>query len=984
MTPEPSQPSEAQLLADLAWVRRLAMRMLGDPNLADEVVQDTWLDVRRAPANDRPRTAAWLVTVAKNRIRRLLRTDRRRTAREAVYAEHRHPDQATTDPAEIVARAELHRELIDAVMSLVEPYRSTVLLRYLDELPATEIATRQGIGHDAARQRISRGLQLLRERLAATHRGGFAAWCTAWTQHLQSGVAAVTASPSLLLSILLMTHTKWLLSGLAIGASLLAWFYWPGADSPHTDRIAGHLPSTVAADELPDPTGAPSTASRRVAALEEPTIVVQVADADQRPCRGALVMTLRDGELVHAGLADPDGQARLPLGPGAAELLVAQPGTTPVRARLAPTEGRQRVLLAAGRQVAAELRSATHVLPALRLEHDRAMPCWDGLGEAARQRLADLGLFADALLVAPDRGRVAFRGLPPQWSGALVATAGYTLRELTQRGATADGATVLLLEPVDDLVLQVSAPLPLAGRLLTGGTPAAGLTIRWHGEHDESTTPPVTATSNADGRFVLGLRRDGNGEVGRGRLHVASGAQTLLQRAMVFGNPGTAPDLGDLELGRPLRVRVSSADAPLAAATVALVGPAWAMTATTDAQGLARFAAVPAAARDVTVQASRHGRRQLPLPSGEELAVTLLPANELVVQVLAADGTAAGDLRLRIEAAQLPFAMPTAAARTTADEPFVAVVGLQEDGSITLTDLVPGARLQLTAVDATDRPLGTSHATAPATARSETVALRTSHAPRRWLGVVRDDSGRPVPRARIHLESARGAMHTRTDGDGRFALGPLPDALAELHVEVYHPLFVEWAREDFAIEPGSAPTEIVLQRGRQLRAIVRQEDGSPVTAPAVQLEMPDGSGSAGRTAAPGDYVFEQVPRRAGTLTLRLGGREFRAAVTPHDDLVELRVPNLAVLSIGLAGQDLDAEGTLLCVAVTPLEPAGAVDRRYCHADDLAAQNLSLQLPAGRYRVQLERRRLGKRGVELLGNAQELVLAAGEARSMVLP
>src|SRR5690606_35620319 len=150
----------------LAWVRQLARRLLADPSLADDVAQEAWLAARSNAPTRAKGLRPWLSTVVKNHIRRLARTDTRRAARETASAQlcdgaHR-SGHAAEDPATIVERAALHRELTSAVMDLDEPYRTAVLLRHLDELSAPEVATRQGISHDAARKRISRGLQMLR------------------------------------------------------------------------------------------------------------------------------------------------------------------------------------------------------------------------------------------------------------------------------------------------------------------------------------------------------------------------------------------------------------------------------------------------------------------------------------------------------------------------------------------------------------------------------------------------------------------------------------------------------------------------------------------------------------------------------------------------------------------------------------------------------------------------------------------------------
>ena len=980
MNPDHAASPDAQVLADLAWVRRLARRLLADPSLADDVAQEAWLAARDDSKGREARSGAWLVTVVKNHIRRLARTDRRRAAREAVHAELRDPGAAAADPADIVERAALHRELMDAVMQLDEPYRSAVLLRHLDELPATEVARRQGISHDAARKRICRGLQLLRERLEHVHRGGFVAWSAAWSHHLQSGAAAATAGSGLVLPGLLLMNLKWMLAGAVALGSLLSWLFWPERGAPVVEFEA-HRSAGAAIDAGQDAGAGSVVPGDRQLAAARSEVEIEVVDPSSRAWAGALVMTLRDGELAQQAVCDATGLVRLPVEDGVAEVLVAQSGVIPVRTALAAIEGRQRVVLGAGLQVAGEVRGAQGRAIELRLEHDRPLACWAGLGPAAQHELASLGLTSSTLRVVPHAGQFACRGLPPRWSGALAATGGFTLRERTQRGASADGVSLLLLEPAEDLVLELQAPLSLRGRLLADGQPVPGLAVSWLGARDLTVSVPSLARSDDDGRFDLGVRRDPAGAVGAGRLSVqADGGGTLLQRAVPIAAEGESFDLGDLELGRPLLVRVQSGGAPLPAATVSLVEEATGISAVTDAAGQVRFVAVPSGAQSVVVQAPGHRRVERSVPVGRELQVDLDAANELAVRVLAADGAAAPDLRLRVLADRLPFAGSAA----YDEAPFRADFELQDGGDLSLVDLVPGVLLHLRAVDDLGQEVGALEVIAPPPLRRDEVVLRTTYAPCYWRGVVRDDAGRALPRVRIYVEAAGAALQSRTDADGRFALGPFRGDLRDLHVEATHPLFVPWVRDGFVLDPRGAEAEIELQRGRRLRAIVLQANGAPVTAATVQVGWQGGGGAVGEARAPGEFVFENVARLPGTLTVPLGGREFTAAVTAHDDLVQLRVPDLAAVSIGLASTLERVEGTRLCVAITPVEPQGDVERRYFPAADPLAKALPFQLPAGRYRLQLERRRLGRRGVEMVGQAREFVFASGEVREVVLP
>jgi hypothetical protein len=66
---------------------------------------------------------------------------------------------------ELVVRAETRLRLAHALLTLEEPYRTTLLLRFHEELPPRHIAQRQGVPVATVRTHIQRGLARLRERL---------------------------------------------------------------------------------------------------------------------------------------------------------------------------------------------------------------------------------------------------------------------------------------------------------------------------------------------------------------------------------------------------------------------------------------------------------------------------------------------------------------------------------------------------------------------------------------------------------------------------------------------------------------------------------------------------------------------------------------------------------------------------------------------------------------------------------------------------
>ena len=160
--PRSSDPSPAgDLLAEAPWIRRLARRLVTDSATAEDVEQDAWLAGLRRPPMDARRIRPWIRRVLGNRVRETHRANDNRAAREREAARH----EAQPSAEELVSRAEVQRALIDAVLTLDEPYRTVVLLRYYEGLSPAGIAELQGIPGATVRSRLARASKLLRDKL---------------------------------------------------------------------------------------------------------------------------------------------------------------------------------------------------------------------------------------------------------------------------------------------------------------------------------------------------------------------------------------------------------------------------------------------------------------------------------------------------------------------------------------------------------------------------------------------------------------------------------------------------------------------------------------------------------------------------------------------------------------------------------------------------------------------------------------------------
>jgi RNA polymerase sigma factor (sigma-70 family) len=163
-----------ELMAEIGWVRRLARALINDVAAADDIAQDAWvLAIRHPPTDARP-LRPWLRRVVLNVARMRYRTARRRDAREAATERGDVPT-----PADLVERVQLQRAVADEVLALTEPFRSTVLLHFVEGLSSAQIARRLGVPDGTVRRRLKVAVDQLRERLRSRGDGPKRGWLVA-------------------------------------------------------------------------------------------------------------------------------------------------------------------------------------------------------------------------------------------------------------------------------------------------------------------------------------------------------------------------------------------------------------------------------------------------------------------------------------------------------------------------------------------------------------------------------------------------------------------------------------------------------------------------------------------------------------------------------------------------------------------------------------------------------------------------------------
>lgn len=129
---------------------RICLVQLGNEADAEDAVQDTFLRyIQRAPAfENAEHEKAWLIRVAINRSRDLLRL------------RHAHVD---LDSVQCYVQDEEGGQVLAALLTLPEKFRTVLTLHYVEGYRVNEIADMIGKSASAVKMRLQKGRKLLEE-----------------------------------------------------------------------------------------------------------------------------------------------------------------------------------------------------------------------------------------------------------------------------------------------------------------------------------------------------------------------------------------------------------------------------------------------------------------------------------------------------------------------------------------------------------------------------------------------------------------------------------------------------------------------------------------------------------------------------------------------------------------------------------------------------------------------------------------------------
>ena len=897
-----------ELLAHAAWLRRLAVALLGPSPLVDDVVQETWTTALARPPSRPGSLRPWLRAVLQNLVRLQARGQRRRQHREQLADSS---DEALPSAEELLSRHQSLTLLAQMVAALDEPYRSTVLLCYGEELSPSEVARRQGIPAGTVRWRLKQGLDRLRSEMDRAH-GSRRAW---------AGLAPVVVpSSALVTGGMLFMNAKMKIAGAAVVIALIAGLtaWW---------RLGGPPPSA-----RPQTVG-PSGAELRRLAEQPPdqqwaSVAGRVIDEQGQAVRATVALAgtddrvgprRRPGNVVMTA-AGADGRfTASKLSPGRYHLVAAAPSYL-------PASHPDMVLAAGDRQEGVELvlRKGGHTLTG------RVLDSGGGSIGGARVRVAVhfIGMDpATALPMAVADAAGSFQvTLPRGRHGFLVDADGYAL---------ATALVPLFGDQTRDFRLNAAGEV--SGRVVRRGSQEgeSGAFVRlectWQGQ-----TSMAETESGEDGSFRLDNVEPGDcaliaskGELG-GRI---AGGLVVEVAGRVSGL------VVPLEQGRSVTGVVTRRGQPLAGVHVRLTENADDRAG--DYGGFNRWRAEVLAREDgrFRLQGILSGNYRLQAIGrgivGSPLSLTVADKDVEGVRLEALPSAIVNGLVTDASGTPVGGAVVTGQVRPL-DPPStlhgIGPVRTGSDGRFVLDGAGPGA-LTVTV----DHPTlgladGGLERVEAGENRELTIRLGTSrmvkiHGRVRWQGDSPGRPGGPAPGLLVNGQVFRdNSARTTTGPDGRFVLGPFAPRATVL-VGVQH---MPWTFEESPATTQTVKLEdadaheveiLVPAADGAIRGTVVGPDGHPI-AGALILTRPGRADGAVVSGSDGSFVVDGLSRGAYVLRAEHPGLPpvERPGVRTGDRPIVLQIPPGGRLA-GNVIREGGGSGSPCAVWAVPVGPA---------------------------------------------------------------
>ena len=145
-------------------IRAFCLRILRNEEDARDALQETFYHTTKQNSFSGNAFSSWLYRVALNVCRKFLRSQTSRRNRERKLGEEFSGSPAPT-PSEVYSRKVTEQQVSQAIDQLPEKYRTTIVLKYIDDLSAPQIAEIMALPLTTVEGRLHQGLVQLRRIL---------------------------------------------------------------------------------------------------------------------------------------------------------------------------------------------------------------------------------------------------------------------------------------------------------------------------------------------------------------------------------------------------------------------------------------------------------------------------------------------------------------------------------------------------------------------------------------------------------------------------------------------------------------------------------------------------------------------------------------------------------------------------------------------------------------------------------------------------
>ena len=945
MDPSARMISEEELLENLAWVQALARKLVRDPGRAEDVAQDVWLSaLERPPRGTTGATLrAWLARVVHTLARQSLRTETSRLRRELAAAR----DEALPATSDVVARTSMQQRLVEAVLELDEPERTTVLLRYVDGLSSRAIAAKRGENPAAVRKRLSRALGRLRGRFAREYGDEGRPWIHALMPlAFGGGGDATKVAVGELLGGALVSKTSWTVGVAAAVVALGAagWFFL-GGDPPSIGDASGEVEVVELPGGTTNTTGEDDAAALERTATNDggsarielageaqlPGPIYVLTDPEDRLVASAELLLCRGGTVLARGETDVEGRLAVELQEeGQAKLLAIAPGWPAQIHKVSLAPETHEVSLRPGAVLSGLIvvdgGQPDERIPLTLFADSSYLSFKKELGASTKQLKIDRYAPNRAYAQTEPDGSFRFDGLPADWSGSLWLPSDYHLKDPNLVERDWRPSSTYLREPVEQLRIEVEKLLALTGRVVDYRgrqpfpVPAAEVSAGIQYPHSAVTGRGSSREiTDPDGRFRLALKHQ---SVRGGVLYLSSPYNKLRRKFELEPREVLEDwDLGDvalvdLDTTRTVQLAVFDAQGlPISGAVAAmdLFAP---ISDPTAVDGRTSLRGVVPGRSTIVVYAVGFQVTTVSVPEQvpEEIEVTLPKGAVLELHFNAPDGEPTSKLQASLTADRHPLREGT--------EPPVSIFAWteagcspytwsrQDDGSETvhlytretgliMNDLVPGLALGLRVTGRFGELLEEREIAPLGREEWRKLDVALTGGARTLRGRVLDETGQPVSQADVSVSwfpdgGAGRISRTESQGvgrDGSFALSGLYARTVSFLVSADG--YVDLWFEDYELPADETSVELRLTTGRDLVVRVFDLAGRPVPA-RVSVRFGDTRFSyvSATTSEPGTYLLRNLPEREVNVRARVHGVSYWRSHDPLDPELVIEVPAL--------------------------------------------------------------------------------------------